>query len=154
MKEDFKTLSIVGLVAFVGLLAILTGYFYTAYQEQKKDTKSVTAQYEHFRLESLQKLSVKSNKDQIEDLFNKKISFGKKPEVRVVWDADGQFVYEDEFFATYGLTKEAQKDKVREALFKEGAKRYQQTCNQLYGPNNVWSLGYCTLEPYPKGMVA
>lgn len=149
--EKYKTATIFVLIGLVSLLAFTTGYFAISYQEQKDTTKAVRAKY---RAEALKKISNKATSEQVLGLFQKKITFDKKPDVTVVWDFQGQVIEEDQFFAALGITKTSLKRDITNRWFKGGAKRFTQTCNQLYAPNNVWSLGYCTLEPYPKGSVS
>jgi hypothetical protein len=148
--EGYKTGAIFALIGLVALLMFTTGYFAVSYQEQKDATKSAKEDFVKYRIKSFKKLSNRATSKQVIDLFDQKIAFGKKPQVTTVWDFQGQIVNENDFFAALGITKESIKEEVIDRWFKSGAKRFMQTCNQLYASKNEWSLGYCTLEPYPK----
>ena len=148
MREDIKTVTIFGLIVIVGLLLVSTLYFAKEYSSQKD--KTATAK----RAALFVPLSYKSKRKDVLKLFNTRIKFPDKGSTSIVWQADGQTIYEDDFFAQFGITKESDKKKIRKELFKQGAKRFLQTCNQLYGPKSIWSLGYCTLDPYPQEQAA
>jgi hypothetical protein len=148
MREDIKTPLILGLTVLVGLLFFVSIYFIKVATNEKNELNDAK------RAAVIVKLTGKSKSQSVINLFNSRIKFPDKNDTTVVWILQGQMVDEDELFLSYGIVKAKDKEKARTALFKGGAKRFVRSCNQLYGPKDAWSLGYCTLEPFPKEQVA
>lgn len=148
MREDIKTVTIFGLTVLVGLLIFVSIYFIRVSTDTKNELNDAK------RAAVIVKLNGQATAPEVIDLFNSRIKFPDKNDTTVVWVLQGQMVDEDELFLSYGIVKPKEKEKARTALFKGGAKRFVRSCNQLYGPKDAWSLGYCTLEPFPKEQVA
>lgn len=148
MREDIKTVTIFGLTVLVGLLIFVSIYFIRVSTDTKNELNDAK------RAAVIVKLNGQATAPEVIDLFNSRIKFPDKNDTTVVWVLQGQMVDEDDLFLTYGIVKPKQKETARTALFKGGAKRFVRSCNQLYGPKDAWSLGYCTLEPFPKEQVA
>jgi len=141
MREDFKTLTIVGLVALVGLLAFTTGWYAVENQTQKDKTEAA------LRRATIVKIDPKTNQDRVINFFQSRTTI-KKAFSTIIWSKAGNKAEQDEMFSYLGATTNSQKQIVIDALFKQGYKRSVSTCYNMAGKD--WSLGFCVEKPYPQ----
>jgi predicted histidine transporter YuiF (NhaC family) len=144
MEKDYKGAIIFGLTMLVGLLVVTTLFFAKEYSDQKTETKQAQ------KAAVIVKIDSNAKKERVLRVLNSRFKFTDKPVRNIQWLIQGQMISQDSLFLTYGITTAAQKEKVIKAFFKFKYERFVQECNEIDGPKVNWSLGYCTLEPYPQ----